>query len=184
MVADDSGASMRYRLLETVRQYSLEKLAASGEADGVRNRHRDYYQAVATRLQSESHAAMERHTPGLRSRWTISGPRMRGEPRKRRIRDGTRTGIRAAAALAERGDSARAPWKEAVFSDERYRDEQLTPAVRVAAVADASQLAVWPAAPASLERAVRATDRRRRDRGRCADSAGNDGMRNAQLGSA
>jgi tetratricopeptide (TPR) repeat protein len=37
----------RYRLLETIRQYSLAKLAASGEADLVRRRHAAYYLAVA-----------------------------------------------------------------------------------------------------------------------------------------
>ena len=36
VVADDSGGRTRYRLLETVRQYALEKLGESGEADAVR----------------------------------------------------------------------------------------------------------------------------------------------------
>ena len=43
VVADDTGDGMRYRLLETVRQYAQEKLGESGEADEVRTRHRDYY---------------------------------------------------------------------------------------------------------------------------------------------
>ena len=36
VVADDSQGRTRYRLLETVRQYALEKLGESGEADAVR----------------------------------------------------------------------------------------------------------------------------------------------------
>ena len=36
VVADDTGDGMRYRLLETVRQYAQEKLGESGEADEVR----------------------------------------------------------------------------------------------------------------------------------------------------
>ncbi len=36
VVADDTGAGMRYRLLETVRQYAQEKLGESGEADDGR----------------------------------------------------------------------------------------------------------------------------------------------------
>ena len=42
VVADDTGGRTRYRLLETVRQYALEKLGESGEADAVRARHRDH----------------------------------------------------------------------------------------------------------------------------------------------
>ena len=47
VVADDSRGRTRYRLLETVRQYALEKLGESGEADAVRSRHRDHYTAMA-----------------------------------------------------------------------------------------------------------------------------------------
>src|SRR6202040_4226111 len=49
---DDSGGRTRYRLLETVRQYALEKLGESGEADAVRARHRDYYTALAAVLDT------------------------------------------------------------------------------------------------------------------------------------
>ena len=47
VVADDSRGRTRYRMLETVRQYTLEKLGESGEADAVRSRHRDYYTSMA-----------------------------------------------------------------------------------------------------------------------------------------
>jgi predicted ATPase/DNA-binding CsgD family transcriptional regulator len=47
VVADNSGGRTRYRLLETVRQYALEKLGESGEADAVRTRHRDHYTSLA-----------------------------------------------------------------------------------------------------------------------------------------
>jgi predicted ATPase len=46
VVADVSRHGTRYRLLETVRQYALDKLDESGEADAVRTRHRDYYAAL------------------------------------------------------------------------------------------------------------------------------------------
>ncbi|MGO9508453.1 MAG: helix-turn-helix transcriptional regulator [Mycobacterium sp.] len=51
--------AMRYRLLETVRQYAQEKLAESGEADEVRTRHRDYYAATAAEFESRGHSADE-----------------------------------------------------------------------------------------------------------------------------
>jgi predicted ATPase/class 3 adenylate cyclase/DNA-binding CsgD family transcriptional regulator len=52
VVADDSGNRTRYRLLETVRQYALEKLGESGEADAVRSRHRDYYTSLAAAVDA------------------------------------------------------------------------------------------------------------------------------------
>ncbi len=39
-------------MLETVRQYALEKLSESGEADAVRSGHRDYYMAMAALLDA------------------------------------------------------------------------------------------------------------------------------------
>src|SRR6202045_4026081 len=52
VVADDSEGRTRYRLLETVRQYALEKLGESGEADAVRARHRDHYTSMAALLDA------------------------------------------------------------------------------------------------------------------------------------
>ncbi len=52
VVADDSSGRTRYRLLETVRQYALEKLGESGEADTVRSRHCDHYTAIAALLDA------------------------------------------------------------------------------------------------------------------------------------
>jgi predicted ATPase/class 3 adenylate cyclase/DNA-binding CsgD family transcriptional regulator len=52
VAADDGRGRTRYRLLETVRQYALEKLGESGEADSVRSRHRDYYTALAALLDA------------------------------------------------------------------------------------------------------------------------------------
>src|SRR5207245_11408505 len=43
--------SGRYRMLETVRQYARERLAASGEADAVRERHAAHYLDFAERRQ-------------------------------------------------------------------------------------------------------------------------------------
>ncbi len=51
-VTEDSHFGTRYRMLETVRQYALEKLGESGEADAVRARHRDHYTAMAALLDT------------------------------------------------------------------------------------------------------------------------------------
>ena len=47
VLAETQRGAARYRLLETVRQYSLSRLLDSGEADVVRRRHRDWYVALA-----------------------------------------------------------------------------------------------------------------------------------------
>ena len=61
VVAEVAGKRTRYRLLETIRQYALEKLGESGEADAVRTRHRDYYTDVAAQLDSVQRADFRRH---------------------------------------------------------------------------------------------------------------------------
>ena len=50
VVAEESRGRTRYRLLETMRQYALEKLGESREADDVRIRHRDHYLATAAQM--------------------------------------------------------------------------------------------------------------------------------------
>ena len=44
VVVDEDGD--RYRMLETIRHYAREKLEESGDADAVRERHRDFYLAL------------------------------------------------------------------------------------------------------------------------------------------
>jgi predicted ATPase/class 3 adenylate cyclase/DNA-binding CsgD family transcriptional regulator len=59
VVAENSSGPTRYRLLETVRQYALEKLGESGEADAVRARHRDYYTSMAAKLDAPATSGHE-----------------------------------------------------------------------------------------------------------------------------
>jgi predicted ATPase len=59
VVAENTGRRMRYRLLEMVRQYALDKLGESGEADPVRTRHRDHYTALAALLDTPGRADYE-----------------------------------------------------------------------------------------------------------------------------
>src|SRR5262245_18337916 len=47
VIAEERGSTERYRLLETVRQYGLEKLAEAGEEGRLRSRHRDFFLALA-----------------------------------------------------------------------------------------------------------------------------------------
>ncbi len=47
VIAEEMGATMRYRLLETVRQYAVEMLAVANEEEEIRARHRDHFLALA-----------------------------------------------------------------------------------------------------------------------------------------
>ncbi len=47
VLMDDEGRDVRYRLLETIREYCLDKLAETVEGEMVRDRHRDFYVGFA-----------------------------------------------------------------------------------------------------------------------------------------
>lgn len=148
VTAEEDAATMRYRLLETVRQYALEKLAESGEASLIRARHRDHYVATATGLEGDDGLIgwAERETGNLRAAhaWSIDSgefePALQMTSALQRLwetRGRMREGI-AAFDLA--------------FDDNRYRDDDVAAAVWVRAVADRSILTAWTAEAASLER--------------------------------
>ncbi|MBV9797145.1 MAG: adenylate/guanylate cyclase domain-containing protein, partial [Solirubrobacterales bacterium] len=60
VVADERAGAVRYRLLETVRQYALERLLDSGEAAGVRDRHRDAMLELAEAIAPQLHGPSQR----------------------------------------------------------------------------------------------------------------------------
>jgi len=51
----EEGGEARYGMLEPVRQYALEKLEVTGEAERVRGRHAGYYLALAERARPRLH---------------------------------------------------------------------------------------------------------------------------------
>jgi predicted ATPase/class 3 adenylate cyclase len=51
VMTGESGADLRYRLLETVRLYAEEKLVEAGEAEDLRRRHRDHFLEWAEGLE-------------------------------------------------------------------------------------------------------------------------------------
>ncbi|MBB5163410.1 LuxR C-terminal-related transcriptional regulator [Mycobacterium sp. AZCC_0083] len=154
VIADDDIGAMRYRLLETVRQYALEKLSESGEADEVRSRHRDHYTATAAELASNARLVewAEGEIDNIRAAHTWSLDKADFEmalllvsslQRFWTIRGRMREGIAGS---------------QLVFDDGRYRDADVSPIVWTSAVAYMSTLAAWITAPASLERAQEALD--------------------------
>ncbi len=59
VVAEENRGRTRYRMLETMRQYALEKLGESKEAVDIRTRHRDYYLATAAQLDDAARSDKE-----------------------------------------------------------------------------------------------------------------------------
>jgi hypothetical protein len=55
----DSGAEPRYRLLETMRQYALDRLQAAGDDEATRTRHLDAFVALAEEARSESFGPLQ-----------------------------------------------------------------------------------------------------------------------------
>src|SRR5262245_60370956 len=55
VVAEEQGPATRYRLLETIRQYSEEHLEAAGEAEHWRARHASYYADLLGRVREHAH---------------------------------------------------------------------------------------------------------------------------------
>jgi non-specific serine/threonine protein kinase len=53
VIADEIGGESRYRLLETVRQYAAERLEEANEASEARNRHLDFYLALAEKAEPQ-----------------------------------------------------------------------------------------------------------------------------------
>ncbi len=152
VVADDTAAGMRYRLLETVRQYAQEKLGESGEADEIRTRHRDYYAATAIELESQGLAGLEQLL-----RWADAEiDNLRAAFAWSREKGDRETALRLVSALQlfwltrSRFREAFAAF-EAVLTDER--DPQIALEVWVRAVADQSAIAVWMGVPACPDRA-------------------------------
>jgi predicted ATPase/class 3 adenylate cyclase/DNA-binding CsgD family transcriptional regulator len=157
VVADDSVGRTRYRLLETVRQYALEKLGESGEADAVRARHRDHYTTLAVLFDAPAGRDYEQRLEqaeteidNLRAAfgWSLEN-----------------SDVELALALASslqplwqaRGRLFEGlTWFDAALADLDAHHPGVAPAVRARALADRAVLAVWVGGADSLSQAQQA----------------------------
>lgn len=53
LIREDAAGSVRYRMLETLREYGRERLRAAGEFTAQQRRHRDWYETLATTAETE-----------------------------------------------------------------------------------------------------------------------------------
>ncbi|WAM19168.1 protein kinase domain-containing protein [Rhodococcus sp. JS3073] len=95
LIREEHGSVVRFRMLETLREYGFEKLEQTGEAVALRRRHRDWYEALALDAEAEWISArqldwiarLKREQPNFREALEFS------------IDDDPAAGLRTAAAL-------------------------------------------------------------------------------------
>ena len=73
LAVERRAAATRFRMLDFVRQYAAERLAAAGEDDLLRDRHRSYFRALAERADRELWAL----APAGRGRLDDESPNLR-----------------------------------------------------------------------------------------------------------
>jgi predicted ATPase/class 3 adenylate cyclase/DNA-binding CsgD family transcriptional regulator len=157
VVADERGGRTRYRLLETVRQYALEKLGASGEADAVRARHRDHYTALAALLDAPAGSDYEQRLDHA----DIEIDNLRAAFAWSRENSNVELALALASSLQPlwqaRGRLLEGlAWFEAALADLDAHHPGVTPRVRARALADGAMLGAWAGATDSLDRAQQA----------------------------
>jgi predicted ATPase len=81
LIADRSSGRTRFAMLETIRQFAEEQLAAGGEASEIRAAHSRYFAGrEADILALWTAPASGRPTTGSLSSWLICAPRFGGPP--------------------------------------------------------------------------------------------------------
>jgi predicted ATPase/class 3 adenylate cyclase/DNA-binding CsgD family transcriptional regulator len=157
VVADETASRTRYRLLETVRQYALEKLGESGEADAVRTRHRDHYTSMAALLDAPAGSDYEQRIDqadteidNLRAAFGWS-----------RENSDVELALALASSLQPlwqaRGRLREGlTWFDTALADLDAKHHEVTPAVRARALADRAFLGILAGAAASLDQAQQA----------------------------
>jgi predicted ATPase/class 3 adenylate cyclase/DNA-binding CsgD family transcriptional regulator len=157
VVAENTSGRTRYRLLETVRQYALEKLGESGEADAVRTRHRDHFTGMAAALDSLARTGHEQRLEQAETEIDNLRAAFVWSRENRDIGLAAQIASSLQSLWVARGHIREGlTWFEAVNADQAANPAGLPPAVRAAALADYSMLDAYTGAMARLEQACEA----------------------------
>ncbi|OBI79538.1 ATP-binding protein, partial [Mycobacterium asiaticum] len=157
VVADNTGGPTRYRLLETVRQYALEKLGESGEADTVRSRHRDHYTAMAAALDAPAATGHQNRVEQTESELD----NLRAAFAWSRENHDIELALQLASSLQPlwltRGRLREGmSWIDEALGDLDYGGREVAPPVLARALADAALLEGWLGIPERKEQATAA----------------------------
>ncbi|MGA8124772.1 MAG: LuxR family transcriptional regulator, partial [Mycobacterium sp.] len=157
VVADDTGGRTRYRLLETVRQYALEKLGESGEADAVRARHRNHYTAMAAVLDAPAgsdseHRLEQAETEIDNLRASFAWSRENSEIELALTLASSLQPLWLARGRIREGRT----WFDTALADLDAQRAEVAAAVRARALADEAVLDTWAGAAASTDQAEQA----------------------------
>jgi len=118
--AEDHGNVKRYRLLETIRQFAIERLEHDGAAGTFRDRHRDTFLAIAERVAAQ---AVGTPSPSALSEFDLEAPNLSAAFERAVATDGE---------IAQRLSVALAPWWRAraryAEADDAYARALATPA--------------------------------------------------------
>ncbi|OBJ28724.1 transcriptional regulator [Mycolicibacter heraklionensis] len=157
VIAENAGGRTRYRMLEMVRQYAMEKLGESGEADAIRARHRDHYTAMAAALDNPPHDGHEL----MLARADAEIDNLRAAFAWSQENDEPEHALTLASSLLPlwlgHGRIAEGvAWFDAALRDSASRGIELARAVRARALADHALLNAWGLALNSLDEAQEA----------------------------
>ena len=140
-----------------MRQYALEKLGESGEADAVRARHRDYYTALAALLDAPAGRDYEQRIEQAE----IEIDNLRAAFGWSRENSDVELALALASSLQPlwqaRGRLREGlAWFDAALADLDAQHAEVAPAVRARALADRAVLAILVGAADSLDQAQQA----------------------------
>jgi predicted ATPase/class 3 adenylate cyclase/DNA-binding CsgD family transcriptional regulator len=155
VVAHESAGRTRYRLLETVREYALEKLGESDESASVRSRHRDYYTALAVLLDTPAGSDYERRLE--RAETEIDNLRAAfGYSREHSDIEPALALVSSLQPLWQQGIREGLAWFDAALAVQNSQGTQVAPAVWARALADKAVLGGWVGTNDSMEQAQQA----------------------------
>ena len=157
VVAESASGRTRYRLLETVRQYALENLGESGEADAVRICHRDHYTAMAAQFETPTPVGHEQ----LLERTETEIDNLRAAFAWSQENKEIELALRLACSLQPlwlmRGRVQEGlALLNAVLTDPAIPNSEIAPAVRARALADQAVLEAWAVTTGGMEQAEQA----------------------------